>query len=523
MSAPYEPPERLNIAAAFLDQRVREGRGDRVALRLPAGAMTYREVQLLAGRWGQVLRRLGARQEERIFLALPDGADFAGALFGALKLGCVVVMINPQLREEEIAHLFAYGRPSVAVVDAGALPAFAAAAGGGPWPRRFLVAGGEPGPHASFEGESRAADGRLDTVETHRDDPAIWLFSGGTTGRPKAVVQTHGSFANTAECYARRTVGYREDDVTLSVPKLFFGYATGSNLFFPFAVGATAVLFPERPTAEVLFEKIRAHRPTILVNVPTMVSQMVSHPAAREQDLSCLRFATSAGEALPPGLYHRWKETFGCELLDGLGTAEMWHIFLTNRPGDVRPGTLGRAVPGFELRVCDEEGRPLPDGEVGRLWVRGASRALGYWQALAKTAECFRGEWFAGGDLVRRDADGYITYCGRDDDVLKVGGKWLAPGEVESCLLQHPAVSECAVVGVANEDGLTKPHAFVVPARPEPGLEEVLRAFVLSRLEPYKHPRRVVLLEALPRTHRGKVDRARLRALAAGGPGAVAG
>jgi len=356
-------------------------------------------------------------------------------------------------------------------------------------------------------------DDELETFATHPDDPALWLFSGGTTGRPKAVVQTHRSFANTTELYAKRTLGYREDDVTLSVPKLYFGYATGSNLFFPFSVGGSALLFPEHPTAEVIFEKIARHRPTILVNVPTLIHRMVSHPRAAEQDLSSLRFATSAGEALPVPVYERWQELFGVELLDGLGTAEMWHVFVTNRPGDVRPGTLGRVVEGFELAVRDDDGNDLAAGEVGRLWVRGDSRAICYWQNLEQTAEAFRGEWFVGGDLVSRDADGYVTYCGRADDVLKVAGKWLVPQEVESCLMTHPAVKECAVVGVENEEGLTKPYAFVLPAGEQPDLEQSLKDFALERLAAYKHPRRVIVLDELPRTHLGKIDRGKLKTM----------
>jgi acyl-coenzyme A synthetase/AMP-(fatty) acid ligase len=242
-----------------------------------------------------------------------------------------------------------------------------------------------------------------------------------------------------------------------------------------------------------------------------MINQMVSHEDAGRQDLSSLRFATSAGEALPAPLYERWKETFGTELLDGLGTAEMWHIFLSNLPGAVRPGTLGRAVPGFEIKVCGPDGAELPDGEVGQLWVRGDSRALGYWQNSAATAAAFRGAWFVGGDLVRRDADGYVTYCGRGDDVLKVAGKWLAPQEVESCLMRHQEVRECAVIGVVDENGLTKPCAFVLAENAAPGLEDRLRAFALEHLQPYKHPRRVFVVDAFPRTHLGKVDRQALK------------
>ena len=392
-----------------------------------------------------------------------------GALFGTLKIGAVVVMVNPQLKADDVAYFFDYTRARVAVVAGEALEAFATAASGARWLKRLLVVGGRREGHASFDEEAASAPEALDNVATHRDDAAVWLFSGGTTGRPKAVVQTHLSFANTTELYAKATLGYGETDVTLSVPKLFFGYATGSNLFFPFSVGGTSVLFPEHPTPDVLFEKIRRHRPTVLVNVPTVVNQMVSHPEASKQDLSSLRFATSAGEALPPELYRRWKETFGVELLDGLGTAEMWHIFLTNRVGDVKPGTLGKPVAGFDVKVADDEGRELPPGETGLLWVRGRSRAIGYWQQMDKTAAGFRGEWYVTGDLVVRDDEGYFTHCGRADEMLKVSGRWVAPQEVEGCLLQHASVKECAVVGVQDATGLVKPHAYVVARERERG------------------------------------------------------
>ena len=325
------------------------------------------------------------------------------------------------------------------------------------------------------------------------------------------MVQSHRSFVNTTECYARRVIQYSPEDITLSVPKLYFGYATGSNLFFPFSVGAATVLFPERCTTDVLFEKIAKHRPTILINVPTMVNHMVNDVEASRQDLSCLRLATSAGEALSAELHDRWDASFGVKLLDGLGTAEMWHIFISNQPGAVRPGTLGKVVPGFEVRVCDEEGNELPSGTIGWLWVRGDSRALGYWQHMEKTCWAFRGEWYVSGDMIRCDEDGYITYCGRGDDMLKVSGKWLSPQEVENCLLKHPAVKECAVVGVVDEQGLTKPHAFVVAEGETSELAAELKTFVKENLEPHKYPREVVFVDTLPRTHLGKVDRGRLR------------
>ncbi len=511
----FELPVELNIAHRFLDARIEEGLADRVALRLADRVLTYAEVQRLANRFGQVLRQLGVRREERVLIGLRDSPEFVGALFGTLKVGAVVVMVNPDLKARNLAALFDYSRARVAVVWADCVEGFQKADRLADWHPRLLQVGGREGGLPRFEEQAEGVDGNLETATTHRDDPAIWLFSGGTTGTPKAVVQTHRSFANTTELYAKAALGYGPDDITLSVPKLFFGYATGSNLFFPFAVGGSAILFPEHPTAESLYEQIRRHRPTILVNVPTMINKMVGDPAAAAQDLSSLRFATSAGEALPIPLYEQWKETFGVELLDGLGTAEMWHVFISNLPGAVRPGTLGRAVPGFEVRVCDEDGGEVGSGEVGRLWVRGDSRALGYWQNMEKTVEAFRGEWFVGGDLVSRDEEGFITYCGRSDDVMKVAGKWLAPQEVESCLQRHPAVDECAVVGVETSDGLTKPVAFVLSRTSGEGLEEELQAFVLERLEPYKHPRRVILVEAFDRTHLGKIDRGKLKQLAA--------
>jgi len=523
--------EELNIAKRFLDDRITDGLGDKVAVVAGERRLTYAEVQRLSNRFAHVVRSLDVDPEQRVMVGLPDIPEFVVALFGTLKNGSVVVMVNCHLKASEIAYFYQYTRAKVAVVHRDHLAVFREAAKSSRDLRTLLVAGdagesqdeiesaaGAPVVVRALEPLMEAASDSFDTYPTHRDDVALWLFSGGTTGRPKAVVQSHASFANTTELYAKKAIGYRESDITLSVPKLYFGYATGSNLLFPFSVGATTVLFPERCTAEALFAQIRAHRPTILINAPTMVNNLVSHPEAKEQDLSCLRLSTSAGEALPIELYNRWKDAFGVELLDGLGTAEMWHVFVTNRLGDVKPGTLGKVVEGFELEVRDNDGKPVPDGEVGWLWVRGSSRAIGYWQQMEKSMSAFRGEWYVSGDMIRKDADGYVTYCGRGDDMLKVGGKWLAPGEVENCLLCHDAVKECAVVGVVDEHGLTKPHAHLtltgeVPqgdkARDE--LSDALRAYVREKLEPYKAPRQIVFHATLPRTHLGKIDRGKLR------------
>lgn len=523
----FDPPERFNIAEYFLGDRIREGRGDRCALLTDGGETTYAEVEALANRYGNLLRGAGLRPEERVLIALPDGPDFVGALFGTLRIGAVGVMLNPYLRREEIPYFLRYTRGTVLLVDSRRASSFrggasAVAAAGTDDGTGIDWSEGISGPRETFvvddPGFAERLGGQpatLDPFPTHRDDPALWLFSGGTTGRPKGVVQTHASFANTTECYGKRVLGLTEDDVTLSVPKLFFGYATGSNLFFPFSVGAAAVLFPERCTPDVLFEKIGRFDPTVLVNVPTMIRHMVEHPEAAERDLSCLRLATSAGEALPPELHRRWRDMWGVPLLDGLGTAEMWHIFLSNRPEEVHPGTLGRVVPGFDVRVCDDGGRELPDGQVGWLRVRGGSRALGYWQRAEATADAFRGEWYVSGDMVVRDERGVFRYCGRGDDMLKVKGKWLSPGEVEDCLLQHTAVADAAVVGVPTRAGLVEPVAWVAPAESAPPdareLAAILREFVASRLPSYKTPAAVHVVADLPRTHLGKVDRAALR------------
>ena len=502
----FEPPERFNIADYFLGARIAEGLGARPALLTDQGTYTYAEVDRLASRFARLLREAQVSPEQRVIIALPDGPAFVGALFGILKIGAVVVMVNPQLTPEQIAYFYDYTRATAVLVAGPSAPAFVAAAAGAPTLKRVLKV---DAPDVTLRLE--ALPDSIETFPTHRDDPAIWLFSGGTTGQPKAVGETHGSYANTTECYAKNTVGYRADDITVSVPKLFFGYAMGANLFFPFSVGARVILFEEPSTPEAHFTRIAKYRPTVLINVPTMVNRMVSHPDAPRQDLSSLRFATSAGEALPVELYHRWKETFGVELLDGLGTAEMWHIFLTNRVGAVKPGTIGQVVAGFEVKAADDSGIEVPAGEVGLLWVRGNSQGLGYWQLQEKTRRTFRGDWVVCGDLVSRDADGYFTHHGRADEMLKVSGKWLSPQEVESCLLQHPAVREAAVVGITGDGGLVKPHAYVVTLDRRAELAEELKAFVRERLEPFKAPREISFVDALPRTHLGKVDRGRLR------------
>jgi len=492
----FDWPTELNAYTYFLGDRIEEGHGDRVALRLDDRALTYTDIDTLAAGFASALRARGVEKGAHVLLVMPDGPEFVASLFATMRLGAVVVMLNPGLTAEAMGAIVDLSRAVAAVVHVDHLGHFQDSVGA--WVPEVVDPGG-----ISSEGHDE------DPTRTRPEDPAIWLFSGGTTGHPKAVAQTHRSLVNTTRLYGQGSLGLKASDITMSVPKLYFGYATGSNLLFPFSVGASTVLFAEHPTPEVLFDRIERHRPTVLVNVPSAINQMLAAPDADRRDLSSLRFTTSAGEALPETLYRRWKETFGVELLDGLGTAEMWHVFVTNVIGDVRPGTLGKVVPGFEIAVRDEDGHEVAPGDVGRLWVRGDSLGLGYVGDPEQTAEAFRGEWFAGGDLVSIDVDGYVTHRGRADDAIKVKGKWFRPQEVESALLDHPAVEECAVVAVTDEVGLAHPVAFVV--RRAEVSEAELTDWVLARLEAFKHPRQVFFVDALPQTHLGKVDRAQLK------------
>jgi benzoate-CoA ligase len=488
------PSAANNVADFFLFAQPR----DRRAIVTDRATWSYGQVADLTFLYMAQLRRAGIQPGHRVPMVLGDGPDFAAVLFAIVAVGGVAVMINPELRTDHLTTILEQADPPVAMVRDRMLPDVESAI---PSSTTIIEVGETSSPPDAQPAVPAAA--------VSDRDPALWLFSGGTTGAPKIVVQAHGSFINTTKKYAHETLGYQPDDLTIAVPRLFFGYATGSGLFFPFSVGAATVLFDEPPTPAELLKRIRRHRPTILVTTPSAINALLQDVGATGTDLASVRFATSAGEALPETLYHRWKERFGVELLDGLGTAEMWHIFVTNTVGDVRPGTVGRPVPGFEVECRDEQGTRLGLNEVGLLWVRGDSEALGYFGQPELTAQVFRDGWVVTGDLVSIDAEGYVSHRGRADDALKVKGKWLRPQEVESCLLEHSAVREAAVVGIPDKAGLVKPVAFVV--RSAAVDESELKQHVLDRLEPYKHPRRIVFLDEFPVTHLGKIDRGALR------------
>jgi benzoate-CoA ligase family protein len=508
-------PEKFNMADYFLYHNLEEGRENKICLYFNDATYTYGETALMANRVGNTLRELGLRQEERVLLVLPDCPEFVWTWFGASRIGAVITMVNPLLPATDYKYYLDYTRAGVAVIHASMLETFAQVASEARHLRHVLVVGGEEhGSFLSFEKIVSAMPDRLAPADTNRDDIAIWLFTSGSTGHPKGAVHLHHDLPYNTEVFAKRTVGVREDDVTISVPKLFFGYATGTNLLFPFAVGGATALFSERSTPEKLFEVIERYRPTILTTVPTMINAMLNAEGGAQRDLSSLRFCYSAGEALPAELYSRWMESFGVEIYDGIGSAEMFHIYITNRPDDVKPGSLGRIVEGYEARIVDAEGAEVKTGEMGTLHIKGDSAALCYWQAHEKSKETFAGDWCTTGDQFHVDGQGYYWYHGRTDDMLKVSGVFVAPAEIENCLLQHEAVLEAAVVGFDAGDGLVKPKAFVVARdthAPDDALAEQLKEFVKTRLALYKYPRRVEFVSTLPKNDRGKIDRKQLK------------
>ncbi len=515
-------PDRFNLCSYYLDRNVEEGRGDSVALLCGDERRTYGELAARVERLTAALRRAGVRPEERVLLVLPDGFEFAEAWFATLRAGAVFAMVSPLQKRESFEYYLRYSRARVAFVHADCCPEFLPAAAEARWLERVVVVGGPPEgadagraaveDHEAFLAGGAGGDGAEEP--TGPDDLAGWLFTSGSTGHPKACVHAHRDFAYATETYALQVAGYRREDLCLSVPKLFFGYATGTNLMFPFRVGAASVLFPGRSTADRLFDLIERHRPTFLTSVPTMINNMLRSERMAGADLSSLRVCLSAGEALPPKLYGEWVERTGVEILDGIGSAEMFHIYVSNRPGDVKPGSLGRVVPGYEVQIVDPAGAPVADGEPGRMRVRGGSTALGYWADREKSWETFQGEWCTTADVFRRDADGYYFYEGRTDDLMKVSGIWVSPLEIEDALLAHPAVAEACVLGCEDADHLVKPLAFVAVADGRRGGDELaaeLKTWLQGRLAPHKYPRWFRWRDALPRNDRGKVARRVLR------------
>lgn len=522
-SLPPEPPtpelpERLNLTQHLVHARITEGRGGRTAVVTPDATFTYAQVADRAGRVSAALAARGVGAGDRVLLLMGDGIDFVAGLFGCLGLGAVAVMANPELPAVDHRALLAYTGARAVLADPSSLaPLVGHPSGDGP-PLVLLASGDGEAPVGCETLRSACASvGPLPPRDTDGRDPALWLLTSGSTGAPRAVIHAHRDFAYSIECYARQVLGLHQDDVTFAVPRLHFPYATGNALLFPFAVGARTVLVPERPTAAQTREILEKYRPSILVTVPTMTAKLLDDPADAGAAASSLRLALSAGEALPPDLFRRWVSRHGVEMLDGIGSAEMFHVYVSNRPGQARAGSLGRVVPGYQAKVVRDDGTDAAPDEVGTLWVRGGSAGSGYHDAPERSRQVFRDDgWVVTGDFFRCDAQGWFTFEGRADDMLKVAGLYVSPLEVERVIASHPAVAECAVVGAPDDQGLVKPRAHVVPragTSGDAGLERELDAWTRERLPHYKVPRAWMFATELPRNDRGKLVRRTLRTL----------
>ena len=508
----------LNAAAWFVDRHLVEGRAESVAIECGDRRLTYRDLQEQVNRAGTALKNeLGVRPEERVVLLMLDVPEMIVAFFGAIKIGAVPVPVNTRWTAEEYEYVLRDSAARVIILSDTLHAEASKAIRGCSSVRHVVVAGADLDDARAIRFEKLLAESSavLEAEPTSRDAPAFWLYSSGTTGRPKGCVHLQHDMAVCADNYARGVLGIHEQDRCFSVAKLFFAYGLGNSMYFPFSVGATSILWPGAVTPAVVFDIVERYRPTLFFSVPTHYAMLLSHtPAEREFDLSSVRCGVSAGEALPPALFHRFRERFGVEILDGIGSTEVLHIFISNQPGRARPGSSGVLVPGYEARLVDENGHTVPQGELGDLIVRGDSTCAFYWNQHEQTKDTIAGHWIRTGDKYQQDEDGYFWFAGRSDDMLKVGGIWVSPAEVEHLLLEHPSVQSCAVTGREDRDGLVKPVAhIVVRAGIASGAElgDELQQFARQRLAEYKRPRWIEFVDALPVTATGKIQRFKLR------------
>ena len=503
-----------NAVSWLLDRNVDEGRGTKLAFTDTVSELTYRGLQQQSCCVANLLRRLGVRREERVAMIMLDTVDFPVVFLGAIRAGIVPVPLNTLLTSDQYAYVLADCRARVLFISEALLPVVKDMVGRMSDLEHVVVSGNDTHGHKKLSDELARESDVFATVATHPDEPAFWLYSSGSTGMPKGVRHLHSNLAATAETYARQVLGIREDDVCLSAAKLFFAYGLGNAMTFPMSVGATTVLNSERPTPALMFALMNKYNPSIFFGVPTLFSAMLNDEALkRERGGSGLRICTSAGEALPESVGNAWKSRFDVDILDGVGSTELLHIFLSNAPGDIKYGTAGRPVPGYKVRLVNDAGDDVPDGEVGELLVDAPSAGEGYWNQRSKSRQTFEGHWTRTGDKYVRDADGRYTFCGRSDDMFKVSGIWVSPFEVESALITHPAVLEAAVVPQADPEGLLKPKAFVVlrsDARTD-GLHEALKEHVKQKIGPWKYPRWIDVVDSLPKTATGKIQRFKLR------------
>jgi 4-hydroxybenzoate-CoA ligase len=511
-------PETFNAATHFVDRHLAEGRGATIAIECGDECVTHAQLAERVNRFGRALRdELDVRPEERVVLLLLDTPAFAVAFFGAIKIGAVPIPTNTLWKPADYRHVLNDSRARVAIVSEELLPQFDAVNRADvPSLRQVVVVGRTPasGGRRSFAEMIELGSPELDADPTCRDSPAFWLYSSGSTGAPKGCVHLQHDMVICAELFGKGVLGIQQADRCFSVAKLFFAYGLGNALYFPLAVGATSILMPGPPLPANVYATIERHRPTLFSSVPTGYGMLLSHQGTF--DLSSVRLAVSAGEALPPSLYERFKQRFGVDILDGIGSTEVLHMFISNRPDAIRPGSSGLIVPGYEAAILDEDERAVPRGEIGNLWIRGDSTCAAYWNQHEKTKATVEGDWIRTGDRYTQDADGFYWYGGRSDDMLKVGGLWVSPIDVENALAAHDAVQECGVIGREDHDTLVKPMAYVVlraEVEGTPALATELQQFVRATLADYKRPRWVEFVPELPRTATGKLQRFKLRGL----------
>lgn len=515
MSILSELPDKFNVAAWLVDRHLAEGRGQKAAIYYEDRVLTYADVFREVNRVGNALKRLGIRMEERVLLLLFDCPEFAAGFFGAIKIGAVPIPTNTLLKQQDYEYLLNDSRAKVAIVSEGLADQIRAIRPRLKYLEHLVVVGQAGDGELSYRELVGAESAELAPAETSKDDAAFWLYSSGTTGFPKGTVHLHHDMVVCSELYAKGILDIKEEDITFSVAKLFFAYGLGNGLYFPFSVGASTVLYPNRPEPAGIFRVINRYRPSLFFCVPTAYAALLQYAEKEDWgDLSSIRVCVSAGEALPKAIFESWKNKFDLIILDGIGSTEILHIFISNRIDDYKPGSSGKVVPGYAAKIVDENGRQLADGEIGTLWVQGDSIAAYYWNKHEKTKETFLGSWINTGDQYYRDQDGYFWYIGRSDDMLKAGGIWVSPVEVENTILEHSAVLECGVIGATDRDSLVKPKAYIKLKSGYTGSEELgqeIQQFVKSKIAPYKYPRWVEFVDELPKTATGKIMRYVLR------------
>jgi benzoate-CoA ligase len=520
-SAPAEAiPRDYNFAADILERNLAAGRAEKAAYIDPRGTWTYGALADRVERFGQALRRLGIEREQRILICLTDTIDWPTAFLGAIKAGVVAIPVNTLMTEDDYRFMLADSRVKTLVVSEALYPKFDNLIGECPDLKQVIVSGQNAHGHELFEDLLAGPKAEPYTAPTTRDDICFWLYTSGSTGRPKGAVHVHANLKLTNDLYGGPILGLTENDVCYSVAKLFFAYGLGNALTFPMSVGATTVLLPERPTPDTVAALLKMRKVTAFFAVPTFYAAFLASPAAPQRSEVKLRRCVSAGEALPADVGRRWSERYGADILDGLGSTEMLHIFLSLRADDVRYGTTGKPAPGYDIKLVGDDGVPVKKGEMGELHVRGPTSAIMYWNNREQSRATFLGEWTRSGDKYVEDEEGYFVYCGRRDDMLKVSGLYVSPFEVEGALQTHAEVLEVAVVGWLDDEGLVKPKAFVVLKahdRASDALAKQLQDHVKQALAPFKYPRWIEFRRELPKTATGKIQRFKLRAEGPGG------